>query len=162
MKTHNLANGLNIRRSQGCYTLVHSINAIGKARRMDGKNGKIIIDPEINIWPHELKTAEALATAGYTVQFVRRSMEFRARSADLLIEGELWEMKAPTSDKASAVDKNVRKALHQAKCVVFDSRRMKRISDNQIERELRKSVSMLHSLRHPIFVNRRAEVIDIR
>lgn len=129
---------------------------------MKKREGKIVIEPGTSVWPHELKTAEALAMVGYTVQFVRRSEERRAHSADALIDGELWEFKAPTSDKASAVDKNVRKALHQSKCVVFDSRRMKRISDAQVERELRKSASTLRSMRRLIFVNRRAEVIDIK
>lgn len=49
------------------------------------------------MWPHELKTAEALATAGYTIEFVRRSEERRAQSAGVLIFGEVWEMKAPRS-----------------------------------------------------------------
>lgn len=84
--------------------------------------------------------------AGYTVEFVRRSEQKRVHSADVLIDGELWEFKAPTSDKASAVDKNVRKALHQAKCVVYDSRRMKKVSDSQVGRELRKSAEVLRSM----------------
>ncbi len=129
---------------------------------MSKSKGKVIIGPGVNVWPHELKTAEALAMAGYVVEFVRRSEQKRVHSADVLIDGELWEFKAPTSDKASAVDKNVRKALHQAKCVVFDSRRMKKVSDVQVERELRKSTAVLHSMRHLLFVNRRAEVIDIK
>ncbi|WP_428378263.1 hypothetical protein [Olsenella sp. Marseille-QA0557] len=124
--------------------------------------GKIIIEPGVNVWPHELKTAEALAMAGYTVEFVRRSEQKRMHSADVLIDNELWEFKAPTSDKVSAVDKNVRKALHQAKHVVFDSRRMKKVSDIQIEHELRKSAQVLRSMRHLVFVNRHAEVIDIK
>ena len=101
--------------------------------------GQIIVDEGANVWPHEMLTAEALAAAGYKLRFLRRSMELRARSADLLIDGELWEMKAPRSDKPRAIDKNIRKALHQASCVVFDSRRMKRIPDAVVERELRKS-----------------------
>lgn len=129
---------------------------------MEKRKGRIIIEPGTSVWPHELKTAEALAMAGRTVQFVRRSEEQRAHSADALIDGELWEFKAPTSDKASAVDKNVRKALHQSKCVVYDSRRMKKVSDVQVERELRKSANTLRSMHHLVFVNRRAEVIDIK
>ena len=115
---------------------------------MNTSEGKIIIGPGVNVWPHELKTAEALAMAGYTVEFVRRSEQKRVYSADVLIDGDSWELKAPTSDKASAVDKNIRKALHQAKCVVYDSRRIKHISDAQIERELRKSAKVLRSMRH--------------
>lgn len=61
---------------------------------MAREKGKIIIAPGINVWPHELKTAEALAEAGHVVEFVRRREEKRAKSADALIDGVLWEMKA--------------------------------------------------------------------
>lgn len=72
---------------------------------MSKQQGKIIIAPDLNVWPHELKTAEALARAGYTVEFIRRSEEQRAKSADVLINGILWEMKAPTSSNMKAVEK---------------------------------------------------------
>ena len=129
---------------------------------MATREGKIIIQSGTNVWPHELKTAEALAAAGYTVEFVRRSEEQRAQSADVLMLDEIWEMKAPRSDKASAIDKNVRKALHQSKWVIFDSRRMKSVPDSTVERELRKSAQTLRSMRRLLFVNRKAEVIDIK
>ena len=58
-------------------------------RRMAREKGKIIIAPGINVWPHELKTAEALAEAGHVVEFVRRREEKRAKSADALIDGVL-------------------------------------------------------------------------
>ena len=100
--------------------------------------------------------------AGMTVEFIRRSEEYRTTSADVIIHGEEWEIKAPRSDKASAVDKNVRKALHQSKCVIFDSRRMKRIPDSTVEKELRKSALILRSMKHLLFVNRHGDVIDIK
>ena len=48
--------------------------------------GKIIIEPGLNVWPHELKTAEALAAAGYTVEFIRRR---RLMSKSAVIFGKL-------------------------------------------------------------------------
>lgn len=129
---------------------------------MEKQPGKIIISAKANVWPHEMDTARSLAAVGYTLEFVARSEEERVTSADLLIAGELWEMKAPKSDKTSAVDKNVRKALHQARCVILDSRRMKKISDKQIEHELRKCAASLPRLKHLLFVNRYGEVIDIK
>lgn len=127
------------------------------------QQGKIIKQFGVNVWPHEQTTAEALVAVGYTVEFVRRSEEKRSTSADVLINGEVWEMKAPTSDSAAAIEKNVRKALHQSKWVIFDSRRMGRaVSDITVERELRKCAASLHSLRRLLFVNRAGEVVDIK
>ena len=50
---------------------------------MEKKQGKIIRDPHINVWPHEMRTAEALSGAGYIVEFIKRSEGFRQTSADV-------------------------------------------------------------------------------
>lgn len=126
------------------------------------KQGKIIIAPDLNVWPHEYETAKALAMSGKIVEFIRRSEEYRTTSADVIIDGEYWEIKAPRSSKASAVDKNIRKALHQSKFVIFDSHRMKQLPDSVIERELRKSARVLRSMRRLLFVDRHRSVIDIK
>lgn len=109
-----------------------------------------------------MDTARSLVTAEYTLEFIARSEEERLTSADRLIAGEFWGMKAPKSDKASAIDKNVRKALHQARCVILDSRRMKRISNKQVEHELKKCAESLPGLKHLLFANRYGEVLDIK
>ena len=110
-----------------------------------------------------MKTAEALAADGRTVEFVRRSEEQRATSADVLMDGIVWEMKAPTASNMKAVEKNLRKALDQSDCVIFDSRRMKGIPDRAIERELRVcATGRVKALRRLLFVNRHAQIIDIK
>lgn len=133
-----------------------------RGKRSGQNAGCIIIPPDVNVWPHELKTAEALANAGYVVEFVRKNDGKRAKSADLLIEGALWEMKAPTSGKPSVIEKNIRKALHQAKSIIFDSNRMKGLSDAVVERELKKCAVKLRSIKRLMFVNRRRQLIDIK
>lgn len=127
------------------------------------KRGQIIIQSGANIWPHELKTAEALAAASFTVEFVRRSEKERETSADVEIDGVLWEMKAPRASNMKAVEKNLRKAVNQSDCVIFDSRRMKGIPDHAIERELRVcAAGRVKKLKRLMFVNRKAQVIDIK
>ena len=75
------------------------------------KTRQIIIQSGANVWPHEMKTAEALAAAGRTVEFIRRSEEQRTTSADAIIDGIVWEMKAPKASNLKAIEKNLRKAL---------------------------------------------------
>ena len=129
---------------------------------MEKKRGKIIRDPHINVWPHEMRTAEALADAGYTVEFVKRSEEFRQTSADFLIEGIIWEMKAPKSGSHKAIERNLRRAANQSTHVIIDSRRMKNAKDNIVERELRKGISQIAAIKAILFINRKGEVIDFR
>lgn len=78
------------------------------------------------------------------------------------VNGMLWEMKSPTADNIRAISRNVRKAMHQSHNIVIDSYRVKRVPDAAIERELRKTVNELRSIRHLKFVNRKREVIDIK
>lgn len=129
---------------------------------MKKQQGKIIIAPGINLWEQEYETAQALARAGLTVEFIRRSEEKRRTSADVIIDELVWEMKAPKADNVRAIDRNLRRALHQSYNIIFDSRRMKKLPDAVIERELRKLAQEMRSIKHLWFINRRREIIDIK
>ena len=127
------------------------------------KRGHIIIQSGVNVWPHEMKTAEALAADDRTVEFIRRSEQQRVTSADVVMDGLIWEMKAPKASNMKAVEKNLRKATGQSAYVIFDSRRMKGIPDHAIERELRVcAAGRVKALKRLLFVNRQAQVIDIK
>lgn len=104
-----------------------------------------------------------MAAAGYTVEFIRRNEQLRATSADVIMDGIVWEMKAPKASNMKAVEKNLRKAMNQSNCVIFDSRRMKEVPDHAIERELRICASgRIKKLKRLLFINRKAQVIDIK
>ncbi len=66
-----------------------------------------------------LKTAKILADNGYRVQLLERSMEKGVKSADALIDGELWEFKTNQSGTYGSISRNLRKAGHQANKVVL-------------------------------------------
>ena len=129
---------------------------------MERKQGKIIIAAGANVWPHEMDTAQSLAMAGYTLEFIRRSEEYRTTSADVIMNGLIWEIKAPESNKVKVIEKNLRKALHQSKNVIFDARRMKKLPDMVIEREVRKWCCELRTIKHLVYVNRSGEVCIIK
>lgn len=116
----------------------------------------------VNIWPQELETAQAYAASGKRVHFVRKNDQYRARSADAVIDGVVWEMKSPKADNIRAIDRNVRRALKQSCNVIIDSKRMKKVSDVQIEKKLRSLATELNSLKRLQFVNRKREIIDIK
>lgn len=129
---------------------------------MKQSRGKIIIAPDLNVWPHEYETAKALAMAGMTVEFIRRSEEYRTTSADAIIDGAVWEIKVPKAINPKAIERNLRKASHQAANIVFNARRMKGASDMIIERELRNGCAKVKAIKRLIYVNRSGAVIDIR
>lgn len=129
---------------------------------MKKRVGTIIIPGDVEVWPHEQRTAAALARAGYDVTFLKKSDNECEKTPDVLIDGEHWEMKAPKASSARAVERNLHRALQQSPRVVFDCRRMKNLPDAAVERELRKRAAELCSLKRLLFVTHRGEVVDIR
>lgn len=122
---------------------------------MTNSKGKITIHAGSQVWPHELKTAEALASAGFDVEFPPKDEIDHRRSADALVNDVLFEMKAPESSHLSVVDKNIKKALSQSSNIVFDSRRMKYARDDQVRRELEKSIAQRRKIKSLLFVDKK-------
>lgn len=122
---------------------------------MNRSVGKVLIQPGIDIWPHELKTAQALADAGHSVMFLKRREEKGERTADIAIGNTIWEMKSPKSGKLKRVERTLRDAIHQSPYVIFDSQRIKYLSDSQIHKELEKWAGELRTLRGLIFVTKK-------
>lgn len=129
---------------------------------MKRARGKIIIQMGANVWPHELLTAEALSACGYTVEFIRKSDNEFQQSADAYLDGELYEMKAPTGGHLSVVGKNIKKAMNQSYCIVFDSKRMKNVRDQQVLGELKKQLSLNRKIKSLIFVDKKRTVTKLR
>lgn len=78
---------------------------------MSNSRGKIIIRAGASVWPHELKTAEALSAAGYTVEFIPKSEVDCKKTPDVLLNGFEWEMKSPVSGNLSNIQKPFAKPL---------------------------------------------------
>lgn len=129
---------------------------------MTKNTGEIIIKPDVDVWKHEIRTAQALAAAGYTVFFLKRRERDYERTPDVMIDGEVWEMKSPVSGNLAKVRKILRKALSQSNNIIYDSQRVKGTPDLNIERELRKQANDIRSIRRLLFVNKKREIIDIK
>lgn len=84
----------------------------------------IIIPQGVNIWHHELLTAEALANSGVTTEFLKPKNNQNAKSADLLIDGEEWEIKSPSTNKLSSIERNLKRASKQSENIIIDSCRI--------------------------------------
>ena len=123
--------------------------------------GSIIIPAGVEAWGRELKTAQALADSGYIICFIKRANGHGVKSADVLIDNELYEIKSPIASKLSAVERNLKRAYHQSTNIVFDSRRMKWLPDKPIQKELIKQFKLTKNIKHILFVNRKHEVIDV-
>lgn len=112
---------------------------------------RIIIPADAEIWPHELKTAEALARAGHSVEFL--SIVEGAVHADIIMDGIVWEMKCPETKDIKYIQRIPRRATKQSHNVILDSMRLSTIRDNQLERELRRLAPLIRSIKRLILVD---------
>ena len=96
------------------------------------------------------------------MEFIRRSEEQRVTSADVVIDGLVWEMKAPTADNLKTIERNLKRGRWQSENIVFDSRRMKKVPDAAIEREVRKQAFAVLRIKRLYYINKHGQVIDIK
>jgi hypothetical protein len=125
------------------------------------KFGKIIIPHGANVWRHELTTADALAGAGYMVEFLVTNGVRYAKSPDVLVDGRMWEIKSPRTDKLSAVERNLKRATKQSGSIIIDSQRMSKIHDSSVQKLLIQKYQQQKTIKRLLFVNRKRQVVDI-
>ena len=124
--------------------------------------GKIIKSGDVGPWPHEEATAKVLALYGHDVEFIRKSNREREHSADAYIDGEKWEFKSPTANHTKTILKNLKDARWQSDKVVLDSRRMKKVPNEVILRELKSSIREVPEIKRVKYISKSKKLIDIK
>jgi Contact-dependent growth inhibition CdiA C-terminal domain len=128
---------------------------------MGSNAGSIVIPFGVNVWPHELKTADALAGAGKVVEFLVDSKSENLKSPDIRIGSTMWEIKSPKTDKLSSIERNLKKASKQSPNIIIDSIRIKGISDSAVQKFLVQKYTQQKNIKKLVFVDRKRRVIDI-
>ena len=124
--------------------------------------GKITKAGDANPWPHEEATAKILALYGHNVEFIRKSNRDREHSADAYVDGVKWEFKSPTANHARTILKNLKDAKWQSDRVILDARRMKKVPDDAILRELKASSREVPEIKHIKYVSKSGRLLDIK
>ena len=127
---------------------------------MKNKTGKIVIEQNANVWPHELRMAKVLAQTGYNVKFIPAHNSIC--SADAYINNTLFEFKSPEGSTIKCVENNLQKAIRrQSKNVVIDSSRLRNIQDRSVQNYLIKRFQYKRGIKRIIFINKAGLVLDI-
>ena len=125
------------------------------------RKGETRIPAGLSVWQHELETANALATAGFIVEFLKTKTVKNTKSPDIAMAGFKWEIKSLIAYKLSEVERNLKRAYHQSESIIFDSHRMGKLPDKSIQKELEKQFKLTKKVKRLLFINRKREVIDI-
>ena len=123
------------------------------------QKGKIIIPAGRRPWPHELRIADILATAGHNIEFLPES---NISTADILLDGVEYEMKSPFTNKPDKLERNIKRGLKQAKNIIFDSSRIKGMRDDNLRRFLVRKAKEQKQIGELIFITKRGQIVDIK
>ncbi len=126
------------------------------------KIGRIIKAGDVSPWPHEETTAKTLALHGYDVEFIRKSNREREHSADAYVNGVKWEFKSPTANHTKTILKNLKNAKWQSDRVIIDSRRMKKVPNDAILREIITCSKKVPEIKHIKFISKTGDILDIK
>lgn len=122
--------------------------------------GTITIEEGVNVWPHELHIATALANSGHSVRFIPAHNS--VHSADAYVDNTIFEFKSPEGSNIRAVERNIFKAINnQSPNVVISTVRMKRVQDRSVNNYLVTNYSKMKGIKRLIFVTREGKAIDI-
>ena len=133
---------------------------IMRRKPRSGVKGNVTIEGGANVWPHELRTAIALANAGNNVRFIPANASLA--SADAYVNNTLFEFKSPEGSSINSVNNNLQKALRrQSKNIVIDSFRVKNVQDRSILHFLEGRLRQKQGIKRLLFVTRDGKVVDI-
>ena len=110
-------------------------------------------------WPHELRAAKVLASAGYKVEFIMPRQNLP--TADILLDGIEYEMKSPLSGNTNSLEHLLKKGLLQSHNLIIDTSRLKKTSDAQIYRFLVAQYRKREQLKRLLLINKQAKIIVI-
>jgi len=88
------------------------------------KVGEVVVPKGAYPEDHELETARFLANLGYVIEFVVPSRIKGQKSADIIMDGELWEVKRPKRLGKYTIEHAFQSAIKQAHNVIFDLRNL--------------------------------------
>lgn len=118
----------------------------------------VIIPAKVHPWPHELRVAEILASAGHVVEFLPRAT---IKTPDVLLDGVEFEIKSPVTNNANTIDHMIRRALRQAPNLIIDASRMRSARDSQVRNTLMNQARKARLLKRMLYITKSGQVIDI-
>ena len=114
------------------------------------------IPPNCTPWPHEIRVAKILSGNGISSSFIPETNI--SKTPDLVIGNRYYEIKSPISSNINAVERNLKRATVKSKYIIFDSSRMRRLSDERIFNELKKQLNAQTIIKEILFIDKAANI----
>ena len=123
-------------------------------------NGNVIIPANASPWPHEIRVAKILALAGHEVFFIP---EGTISSADIYLDGVIYEIKSPKTNKTNTIEHRLKEAVRKQSCnLIIDSSRLKGMSDHNFQKWLISRCEKQPQIKKMLFINKKGQIIYIK
>ncbi|MBQ2672807.1 hypothetical protein IJG01_02460 [Candidatus Saccharibacteria bacterium] len=86
----------------------------------------------------------------------------REHSADTYVDNAKWEFKSPTAKHTKTILKNLKESKWQANYVVLDSRRMKRVPNAAIFREVIANIKQIPEIKRLKYISKKGKLLDVK
>jgi hypothetical protein len=113
--------------------------------------------------PHEIEIAKLLVDHfGYIVEFIIPIDGYKIKTADIVMNGLLWEIKSPIGkSRRHLVNAQFDRASKQSKNIIFDGRRTP-LDDEFMMKQIRFEISRRSSLRRVIFITKSEIIVEMK
>jgi len=111
---------------------------------------------------HEIEAAWILARHFSTVvEFLRPVRGFEIKTADLVMNGVIWELKTPTGGSRTTVSNQFKRASKQSSHVVFDARRI-HLSEEEALHQIHREMKKRKAIKSVLFIGKDGGIIDVQ
>ncbi|MDR0852958.1 MAG: hypothetical protein LBN34_01130 [Clostridiales Family XIII bacterium] len=110
---------------------------------------------------HEIEAAWIIAKHyNEVVEFLRPIDGYRVKTADLVMNGVIWEVKSPIGKSKNTVEYTMRRAGKQSKYLIFDGRRAP-LTDGFIEKKIVFELGKRRTIKKVVYIRKNKEVIEL-
>lgn len=127
---------------------------------MEKKKGTIIPNG-VYLQDHEYETILFLTEQGFDIELIPVSLEEKTKTADILMDGHIWEMKSPHGNGKWVIKNIMQKASHQSENVIIDIRRLKQYPQEKYLNEVKQRFESISRLRRLKIIGKRNIFIEI-
>jgi hypothetical protein len=130
---------------------------------MEQTKANVIIPENFNKPPeqHEIETAWIIAHHyNQVIEFLKPIDDYHRSTPDIIMGGQLWEMKRPMGKSRLNIERQIKRALKQSPNIIIDGRSLN-TADDILERKLHYVTTHHQSVRKLLFITKEKNVVEI-
>lgn len=115
----------------------------------------------VNLKPHEYSTILFFTNLGKDVELIPPEKASNVKSADMIMDGVVWEMKSPCGKGKYLIRDTLRNASSQSANIIIDLRRTK-LHPTKCLREIEKYFNHYREIRQLLVITKESSLLTYR